>query len=374
MPDLPRRSLVSLVIVLLLFAAPLGAQEAQEARKTRNVILVTLDGLRHEEVFGGLDRKLVHPVHGGVRDTAALQQAFADAKREQRREKLMPFFWKTIAKQGVVFGDESRRSIARCTNGLYFSYPGYNELLTGARDPRIDSNKKEHNRNVTVLEWLHQKPAYRGKVAAFTCWDVFPYIINTPRSGIPVQSGFDPPIASPLTDADRAVNDMAANLPRYWPGVQYDVVPFLGAMTAMKRDKPRVLYLGLGETDDWAHDRRYDLYLNAAHYSDDFIRRLWEQAQSMDEYRGKTSLVITTDHGRGGTLKDWTSHGKDIRGADRIWIAVLGPDTPATGVVPNVQVTQDQVAATVAWLLGEPFHRDVKRVAEPLPGIIGKND
>ena len=31
----------------------------------------------------------------------------------------------------------------RITNGLWFSYPGYNEMLTGAADPRIDSNDKK---------------------------------------------------------------------------------------------------------------------------------------------------------------------------------------------------------------------------------------
>jgi hypothetical protein len=39
--------------------------------------------------------------------------------------------------------------------------------LCGFPDPRIDSNDKVPNPNVTLFEWLHQKPAFKGKVAAF---------------------------------------------------------------------------------------------------------------------------------------------------------------------------------------------------------------
>ena len=38
-------------------------------------------------------------------------------------------------------------------------------------DPRIDSNDKIPNPNITVLEWLNTLPAYRGRVAAFGAWD-----------------------------------------------------------------------------------------------------------------------------------------------------------------------------------------------------------
>ena len=123
----------------------------------------------------------------------------------------------------------------------------------------------------------------------------------------------------------------------------------------------------LGETDEWAHARRYDCYLESAFNSDRFLRRLWEAAQSMPEYANNTSLVVTTDHGRGGTLGDWTNHGQDVPGAEHLWIAVMGPDTPALGVRENVEVTQGQTAATVAALVGEDYKAAVPKAAPPLP-------
>jgi phosphopentomutase len=122
----------------------------------------------------------------------------------------------------------------------------------------------------------------------------------------------------------------------------------------------------LGETDEWAHDRRYDLYLDAAWRGDRFVARLWETAQSMPEYRGKTALVITTDHGRGDSPENWSDHGRDVPAARRIWIAVLGPATPALGVRSGVGATQAQVAATIATLLGLDFNSARPSAAPPL--------
>jgi hypothetical protein len=128
-----------------------------------------------------------------------------------------------------------------------------------------------------------------------------------------------------------------------------------------------VLYIMLGETDEWAHMRRYDAYLDAAHNADRFLRKLWETAQSIPAYAGKTSLVITTDHGRGGTLGDWPNHGPDVAGAENIWIAAMGPAVPPAGVRENVEVIQAQVAATIALLAGEDYHAAVARSAPALP-------
>jgi hypothetical protein len=132
--------------------------------------------------------------------------------------------------------------------------------------------------------------------------------------------------------------------------------------------------MALGETDDWAHEGRYDLYLDAAWRNDRYIQELWETAQALPEYRGRTSLVLTTDHGRGDGREGWKSHGVAFEGSDRMWIAVMGPDTPAQGVRENISVTQSQVAATVAALLGLNFGAFDSRIAAPLPGVIDNRD
>ena len=62
---------------------------------------------------------------------------------------------------------------------------------------------------------------------------------------------------------------------------------------------PRVLFVGYGETDNWAHQGRYDLVLDSAHRFDRFVKELWDTMQAMPQYRGSTTFIITADHGRG---------------------------------------------------------------------------
>lgn len=344
----------------------LGPNPHAVAAEPRNVILITIDGLRWQEVFGGADRRLMNETDGGVKQPEKLEQRFYREDPVQRRQVLMPFFWTTVAAQGQVFGSPAHRSTVTVTNEQYFSYPGYSEILCGFGDPAIASNDKVNNANVTVLEWLNRKPTYRDRVAAFTSWDVFPFIINSNRSGIYVNAGWQPLEHIQDAASKNAYNQLADELPRYWDNVRYDAFTFRGAVEYLKTNKPRVLYVALGETDDWAHAGRYDLYLDAANRSDVFIQRLWETAQSMEPYRDKTSLIITTDHGRGDGREDWKSHSAAIPGSERVWIAVLGPDIASRGVLSDLHVTQSQIAATVAMLLGEQFVTMDKRIADPL--------
>jgi hypothetical protein len=340
-------------------------------RATQNVVLVTYDGLRWQEVFGGCDESLLNKDQGGgVRDVPALAARFWRDTPEERREALLPFFWKTIARRGQVFGDPTHQSRARVTNGRNFSYPGYNEILTGFADERIDSNAKRDNSNVTVLEWLNCRPGFEGRVAAFCSWDVFPFIINARRSGIPVSAGWVPYDAGPDPVRLAALNDAIRDSTHVWDNVRDDGLPFHGAVEYVKSKEPRVLYLAFGETDDWAHEGRYDLVLDAARRTDGFIERLWNLLRSMPEYKDKTSLVLTTDHGRGDNRVEWKNHGKDTPGSDQMWIAVMGPDTPAAGCRGDIAVTQCQVAATLAHLLAEDYHAAVPRSGEPLAGVV----
>jgi hypothetical protein len=339
-------------------------------RRTQNVILITLDGLRWQELFGGADQRLMTKETGGVRDVELLRKRFWADDSSQRRKLLLPFFWNTIATDGQVFGDISVDCHVRVTNGRFFSYPGYSEILCGFPDPKISSNAKRYNDNVTVLEWLHRRPPYQGRVAVFSGWDVFPYIINDKRNGIYVNAGWQ--ALEFFADKRKQAhwNELAQALPKYWPGVRYDVFTSAGALEYLRTQHPRVLYVALAETDDWAHDGRYDLYLDAANRSDQIIRELWETAQSLESHRNCTSMVITTDHGRGDDREGWKSHGVLQAGSDHIWIAIFGPDTPAQGIRANAQVTQSQVAATVAKLLGEDYLSFGSRIGSPLPGVI----
>jgi hypothetical protein len=355
-----------------LAAVPGLASATGPFQKVHNVLVVTLDGMRWQEVFGGLVAAINTKDEGGVEEPEVLALHFDRSTPQARREALFSFLWTVVAREGQILGDPSRGSLARVTNGLWFSYPGYSELLTGVADPRIDSNDKKVNPNTNVLEWLNGRPGFEGRVAAFGSWDVLPFILAEGRSRLPVNSD-GIPFPEPQSDRERLIDEFTADLPTSSGGGRYDAAAMQAALEYLRTRQPRVLYVLLGETDEWGHERRYDLYLDAAHRADRFLRRLWETAQSLPAYRGRTALVVATDHGRGATPKDWTDHGRDVPAAERIWMAVMGPDTPALGVREGLTVTQSQLAATVAALLGEDFRAAFAAAAPPLPDVFRRS-
>ena len=356
-----------IVLTLVILLVPLAS--CAQTTKTENVFLITLDGLRWQELFSGADSLLLGDARYVDHPEALTEQFWADDPIT-RRQRLMPFFWRVMARDGQLYGNRAYGNRVNVTNNHWFSYPGYNEILTGFADDRIDSNDKIDNPNKTVLEFVNEQPGFEGAVAAFGSWDVFPYIVNENRSGIPVNAGFRTAQGDDLTEREVFLNEMQPQVPSPWSTVRLDAFTHHYAVEYLKKHRPRLIYIAYGETDDFAHDGDYEAYLKSAHQTDAFIRTLWEWAEADDDYRGKMTFLITTDHGR-GEGDAWTSHGTDIEGADAIWFAVLGPDTPPLGEVKTAgQFYQNQVASTTAALLGLAYENDrpVDPICAPMLG------
>ena len=137
--------------------------------------------------------------------------------------------------------------------------------MSRAPDPRIDSDAKRPDPNVSVPGWLNGRPAHRGKVAAVGSWDVYPFILSIARGGLPVNAGRMPIAGGSLTDREASLNRPIAQSPRVRANRRDDAVTFLVALGRLRRDAPRVLDLGPGDTGEHAHAGRYDHHLRAAH-------------------------------------------------------------------------------------------------------------
>jgi hypothetical protein len=364
---------VCCILILALFAS-LQTSQAQSTpvRKTRNVVLIVSDGLRWQEVFTGADQSLLNEKDGGIWDKEAdLRGEFWRADPEERRRALFPFLWGTVAKQGQIFGNQRKGSIARVTNGLAFSYPGYNEMLTGRADPRIDSNEYGPNPNISVFEWLNTRPPLQGRVRVYATWTAFRDIFNVPRSHLPMQVGWDPPYPGTQDARQQLLNELYATTARLDQEDVYDAFMQIPMLESFVRTQPRVAFVGYGETDDWAHAGRYDLVLHSAHSFDHFVAELWQTLQRLPAYRDQTTLIITTDHGRGSGPVEWKEHGVKEKGSENIWLAVLGPDTAPLGERHDTaELHQAQIAATVAALLGEDFRRAQPAAAAPITDVL----
>src|SRR5690606_12200880 len=164
-------------------------------------------------------------------------------------------------------------------------------------------------------------------------------------------AAYAPVTNGPISPCAELLNRLKVEIPKYVDGEPYDSLQFHAALEYFKANHPRIFFVSLGETDEWAHMGHYDQYLAAARLADEYVKLLWETAQSHPEYRGKTTLIVSTDHGRGNGTQGWRDHGKNVIGAENTWLAVLGPDTPALGERVDISdITQKQIAATLAAL------------------------
>ncbi len=328
--------------------------QSNDVGNGHNVIVVTIDGLRWQELFGGADSMLINDTKA-TSDTLMAKLLYNGINESEKRRKLMPFLWSVVAQKGSILGNRNFGNYVNVKNIHAVSYPGYNEMFTGNEDASISSNSKVWNNNYTIFEKLNSIHPYKNKVAIFSSWDVFPYIFNTKRNNIYHNCGHDQLAINSITNAE--INTVQMHLDEHGKSCRNDMLTYLAARNYIKDKKPKALVIGLGETDEYAHKNDYLNYLQKANEADKIIAMLWQQLQSMPEYKGNTSLVITTDHGR-GMEKHWTDHGANVKGSSQTWMAILSPNMLANGeALMSKQYYQKQIAATVAKLCNVGFDK-----------------
>jgi hypothetical protein len=364
-------ALFAICSILLLTAAP-----AAQPQGGRNLILITLDGARTQEIFGGLD---VEVLRAGLKkderleDTRAYKQYWA-ATPHQRRAKVMPFFWtQWMSADGSIAGNRALGSRFGITNTHRFSYPGYAEILTGeAHDAVIDSNDSRRYTFPTLLDVLQRRLTLsRDQVAAFGSWETFRWITSNQEDAFLVNAGYQA-LASDRPEVQR-LSRAQFETQTPWDTVRNDMYTFRLALAHLETAHPRALYLALGETDDWSHDGRYDRVLQTLERTDAWFKELWTWLQADPQYRDNTAILITVDHGRGRTPQDWGKHGESVDGAQETWLAAIGPDWPRRGEWADApDAFTNQVAATGAKALGVDLRADTPSAGAPIEYLWSK--
>ena len=141
---------ISLFIIAIVAAMQLNAQT-----KTQNIIVVTLDGFRWQELYRGADSALINSKFAS--DKGGITKKFWAPTARERRKMLLPFFWDVIAQKGQLYGDRDEGNKDEVANQYKFSYPGYNEIFTGFPDIRINSNDEVPNPNTNVFEFINKQ-------------------------------------------------------------------------------------------------------------------------------------------------------------------------------------------------------------------------
>ncbi|MCX6337951.1 MAG: alkaline phosphatase family protein [Bacteroidetes bacterium] len=351
------------VVIFFVLFSPLV--KAQINSNPPNIFIITTDGFRWQEVFKGADYKIISDTNY-VSDTSLMIDQFWSDDLLERKKKLMPFFWNVIAKKGTLVGNRTYGNNVNVANLFKISYPGYNEILTGFADRQFIPNLTVRNKNSNILEYLNNCNEYAGKVAAFSSWNVMPYILDEKHNSFPVNSGYE------MLDERNDSTNMLINTVQI--GVEqkthtrYDLLTYASAKNYIEQKHPKVLFLGLGETDEFAHKGQYDQYLQKAKQVDQIIAELWYYVQTDPFYKGNTTFIITTDHGRGSKTSKWSQHGFWVKGSGETWMAMIGPGIAAEGERKTKgELYLKQIASTIALLADEDFHAGDHPVAAPIP-------
>ena len=341
------------IVVIILTILSLSAY----SQTAENIIIITADGFRWQEVFTGMDSAIANNKKFNQDDSEVIYKKYWAADPLERRKKIMPFLWSIIEKNGQIYGNRNLGNKIDNANRYWFSYPGYNEIFTGYPDTLVNSNSYPANPNTNLLEFLNHQPKYKNKVAAFGAWDAFDRILNEGRSKIPVYSAFDLIGGTNPSSNEKMINTLSKD--SYKPFGEeecLDVFTHYAALNYLQTKKPKVLYISYGETDEWAHSGRYKDYLNAANMVDKWIKDLWNYIQADPFYKNKTAIFITVDHGR-GAKDEWTSHNNKIKDSYQIWFAAMGPGIKAKGEIRSAQqLYQKQFAQTIVNILGQQFN------------------
>lgn len=344
-----------LVICLVLMTMSVSVSNTRDTIRPLNpenkLFIITLDGFRWEEVFNGADSSLINDPEINT-DTTLAKALYWDDNSNDRRKKLMPFVWSVIAKQGELYGNRKYHNYVNVANPYALSYPGYSELLTGNVDYSIWKNEKKKNQNKNILQELNTSSTYAGKVAAFTSWELFPYILDKEEKGsFVLNSGLQKIDGRDLSPAQSLINSLQQKVSDKDVATRYDELTYIACKEYVLKNKPSVVLLSFSGTDNAGHANRYDQYLQEANNADRMIGELWRLLQSIPDYEGRTTFLITTDHGR-GKKSDWNDHGFFVPGSSQTWYALLGNKVVPHGEMKmKTQVYQKDLNALISEIL-----------------------
>src|SRR5579863_5974421 len=236
---------------LLLLTFGIIPQLFAQNYKTQNVVIVTLDGFRWQELYRGVDPALLDSKY--TENKSEIRKKFWANTTDERRKLLMPFLWSTMVSEGQLYGDRDLGNRDEVANLYHFSYPGYNEIFTGFTDIWINSNNAVQNPNTNVLEYINKQRGFENKVAVFASWEIFPAILNIKRSGLMVNAGYTDFEDSTAGERLKYLNELQHKGPHYLGDTRIDFMTYEFGKEYLKQYKPRVIYFSFDETDDLAH-------------------------------------------------------------------------------------------------------------------------
>ncbi|MGK5084786.1 alkaline phosphatase family protein [Bdellovibrionota bacterium FG-1] len=314
---------------------------------TPNVILLTLDGVRWEEVFQGVD----------------------PGQSLDSNPKVFDFLLGTLSQEGFLVGDRSRGEIVNVGNRAQNSLPGYQSIMGGATQP-CETNACGRIKVETFPERIVQDLGLRtDQVATIASWEKIALaaehvegttFVNAGNRPFQLPSGPDPEI--------EALNQQQAQDPTPWAYARFDKYTFAHALHFLKKERPRFLFIALNDSDEWGHKGKYEKYLATLRQQDSWVKELVTTLNGMGDYGAQTTLIITTDHGRGDG-NDWNEHGSGYKDSKSVWIYGRSPYTRTVQARAGTHTHSRIPASKPAY-----SHLDIRPTIEAIFGLPPKMD
>lgn len=329
---------------------------------TQNLVVITLDGLRWQEVYGEED----------VLDKNYLSQ------------------------YGSLFGDRNYGNKVNVANPSRLSHPGYHEIFTGNTTAITSNNPNIYSPHKSVFEYINEQPGYGGiNVQAFGIAWFVRSVFRMEESTFPIYTpgmldvndavyDFDDLIDTDFTDPDiieqydpegnmaeieEEIADLKPQIEQYGGdnildyNEEAELLLYAMGKQSMKRTHPKVTYFQFGMTDNYAHQNDFNTYLKAGRNVSVFIKDLIDYIEQDNFYANNTTILITTDHGRGS--ETWQNHGGGVEGSDESWFMLLSPNVENGIVNTPEQYYSEQLAQTMAKMIGLNYTAE-HEIAEPV--------
>lgn len=287
------------------------------------VVLVVLDGVRWQEVFGGTTSQ----------DAAAL----------------MPNLHRLASERGAAIGG-STRSMMRASGPNFVSLPSYREIFSGQSGTDCTENDCARIARPTIVDELRA----RGRSAAvYSSWEKIDLAAAARTEGVVISAGRGGAPGNP------------------WPGegdFRRDRVTAELALHHLEVSQPDFLFLGLGETDEYAHHGDYEGYVGAIASADRILGDLLGVLDRMGDRGRRTHVFVTTDHGRAHGFRD---HGGRFPESSRVWLVAAGPRIGARGDVDTHRdVRLRDIAPTLRSIAGLPSARTGRDAGAPIAELL----
>lgn len=303
-----------------IFAAITQVAAAQE-----KVLLITIDGVRWQDVLS-------------TPDPAILPFDSQDN---------MPNLKNKFVHEGVLLGMRDAGNLMSVSNSAVKSLPAYQHIYAGEKTT-CASNYCGQTRVETFAERLVKDLGLDPKsVAVIGSWPSITLaatsalgVIFTNSGLLPLKDGFD----------DQELKFLNSEQGKHRPfgaGTRTDRFTMAHAERYLRMHQPRFLHVALNDADEHGHDGDFRAYIEALRSADAWIAKL---IALLDEH---TTLIVTTDHGRGNGPKEWQDHSSRVRGADAAWLYARGPHTPKTGILGAFRDrTHLDIRPTIETLMG----------------------